>query len=533
MAGEVVPLKVSANADQETKAKEHLLKWRSDLADKVIKAVCADVALHFLDNVDDEESSALDLKGDYDPIVDEKTGARLSDAIAEFAEETGRAEKELRRLYESTLKAKWKVQKQATPTQPAGRYYGKNYLVNPHGVWTRLDAGGGPDLHVWRRITRTRIDPLALSYDTSPQHNWRHHYLITGETGELSVSIGNEKLGKEANSAISILMKYGVHVVESKEARQHLAVFLRYKPRARIIRAPRVGWFESRKNNWTFVLPHETLGDVGKLHSVVLDTASNAARVHYGFHRSGTSEQWRERVAKPLTGNSNVMLAVGTFIAGPLLRWADEAGGGFHAFGSSKIAKTLVGAVGQSVWGKPYVPGAGAGAFGYTWETTAARLSERAVLHSDIGLSLDEIGIGDRKAIATAAYALAGGRGKGRFGLAEQEFNILFFSTGELPLAEFLPDARQGQLVRMVDIPAIVGRESALETVPASEIADAARKFYAATAEYHGSVGYDWLCYLVALGPTQIKVGLKRLREAWWEVAASGRNSQSCPSASR
>ena len=94
MAGEVVPLKPSANADaatkkkdKETKDKERLLKWRSELADKVLKAVREDAALHFFDNVDDEEGAAVDLKGEFNPIVDEKTGARLTDAIAEFAEE--------------------------------------------------------------------------------------------------------------------------------------------------------------------------------------------------------------------------------------------------------------------------------------------------------------------------------------------------------------------------------------------------------------------------------------------------------------
>lgn len=258
MSGEVVPLKPSTDAEADVK--KRLLKWRDELAEQVLQAVRTDAALHFLDNVDDdEETSTFDLRGAYDPIVVSKTGARLSDAIADFAEEIGRSEKELRRLYESTLRAKWKTQKQATtPIEPTGKRYGRNYLVNVHGVWTRLDAGGA-DLYVWRRIARTRIDHAALSHDTTAQRNWRHHYLITDETGEFQVSIGNEKLSKDAGSAISFLIKHGIHVVESKDARQHLAIFLRYKPHARIIRAPRTGWFEVRKGSWVFVLPDETL----------------------------------------------------------------------------------------------------------------------------------------------------------------------------------------------------------------------------------------------------------------------------------
>ena len=507
MAGEVVPLK--PKVDDETKRKQRLLEWRNSLAEKVLKAVREDAALHFLDNVDDEEGAAFDLKGEFNPIVDEKTGARLTDAIMEFAEEIKYPEKMLWRLYKRTLKEKFEAQRVEIPTEPAGKPYGR-YLVNRHGVWTRQSAGAA-DLFVWRRIARTRIDPVALSRDTSSQRNWRHRYLITDETGEFPVEIGKEKLGKRADPAISILMKHGVHVVESDEARRHLATFLRFKPLGRIIRAPHVGWFEARKGNWVFVLPTETLGDVGEKHDITLD----AAPARHGFHRSGTSEQWRENVAKPLTGNSNVLLAVGTFLAAPLLRWADEAGGGTHIFGHSKLGKTLVSAIGQSVWGKPCVPGAGEGAFGFTWESTPNRIGERAVLRSDVGLALDEISSAERKAVGSTIYKLAGGVDKGRYRQPERTFNILLFSTGEKSLLEFLPNVQQGQLVRLADISAEVQAGSAFETIPESKIDVAARQFYAAVNDYHGTIGHEWLEHLVASGPMQIKAELKRLREAW------------------
>ncbi len=258
------------------------------------------------------------------------------------------------------------------------------------------------------------------------------------------------------------------------------------------------------------MLPDQTLGDVGKVR-VVLD----AVTANHGFDCLGTTAQWREDIAAQHERNSNTVLAIGTFLAAPLLRWADEPGGGFHFYGPSKIGKTLLNALGQSIWGKPYFPGAGANSFGYSWESTAVRLGERAVLRSDVGLYLDELGVGDPKAIAKAVYTLAGGLGKGRHGEAEQDFNILFVSTGEMSLAEFLPDVREGQLVRAVDIPATVQSDSAFETIEKNLIEDAGHHFYALTKDYHGSVGFDWLQYLVALGPKQIKVDIKRLRAAW------------------
>jgi hypothetical protein len=302
--------------NDENERKERLAKWRNEQASTVLKIVREDAGLRFLDSdsVDDEEDAALDLHGEYDPVVNSKTGAHLSDAIAEFAEEIKIPERRLRQLYMNTLKEKFDAQKIPLPTDPVGKLYGK-YLVNRHGIWTRQNAGAA-GLFVWRRIARTRIDHQALSYDTSSQQNWRHHYLITGEIGERPVSIGNEKLGEKANPAIHILMRCGVHVVESKEARAHLAKFLRYKPRARILRAPQVGWFEPRKGHWVFVLPNETLGDVGERYDVVLDAVDALPRQH-GFHQAGTSEQWREHVAKPHAHNSAVVLAIGTFLAAP------------------------------------------------------------------------------------------------------------------------------------------------------------------------------------------------------------------------
>ena len=499
---------VETVADKDAKLQKLMLEWANVIADKVIKAVREDVALRFLDDVDDEEAhGSFDLKGEFDPIVDEKTGALVSEVIAEKAAEFQKTEKVLRRVYEIALKKKWAAQKFSIDLD--GVKYGKKFLVNRHGVWTRLNAVGGDGPFVWRRIARTQIKPIAWSRDTTQGRNWRCRYCINDETGEFTVEVGKQRLGKKADAAINKLMRHGVHVVESAEARQQLAVFLRYKPKARILRAPRVGWFDAN-GHWAFVLPTETLGDAGK-DAVVLDAITG----NHGFDRSGTTAQWLEHVAKPHAHNSNVVLAIGTFLAAPLLRWAGEPGGGFHIFGPSKAGKTLADAIGQSVWGLPYFPGAGADVFGFSWESTANRIGERAVLRSDVGLSLDELGVGDASAIAKTIYTLSGGLGKGRYGQAEQDFNILFFSTGELSLAEFLPDARQGQLVRAVDIPAIVQPESAFENISRDMIEVAGRHFYEATKEFHGSVGYDWLKYLVDLGPKQIKAEIKRLHKAW------------------
>jgi uncharacterized protein (DUF927 family) len=511
----VVPIRPNEDraeqtAREETKIKAALLKWAGETADAVIAAILDDIALHFMeDEADDdgEQLSLVDLMGDYDPIIDPQTGSRLSDVIKEASATLHKSEKMLKQLYVSALQRKWASHHKEFPSEPTGQLYTRSYLVNRHGVWFRRAIARLDDLYVWRRITKTRIDPEALSYDTTPQRNWQYRYRVTGEIGAIPVDIDAVQVGKAADGAIKTLIRHGVHVVESKEARQRLAQFLQHRPQRRIVRAPRTGWFEWRRD-WTFVLPDEVLGATDKMH-IILDGVTSGAG-GYGFHRAGTSDEWREHVAAPAAGNSSAVLAVGTMLAGPLLRSADEPAGGFHLYGDSKIGKTLVCAIGQSVWGKPFSSGdPDPGAFGFDWNTTAARLEERAVLRNDCGLYLDEIGVGDQKAIRTAIYELAGGRGKGRMRQSEATFNLLFLSTGEQSIVRFLRDVRVGQTVRLTDIPAEVQPGSAFELYDSEA---AARRFYPAVREYHGTIGYDFLQYLIAQTSKTFKPRLKELR---------------------
>jgi putative DNA primase/helicase len=426
-------------------------------------------------------------------------------------------EKRLKDILNTRLREIWADHPKKIPSEPSGTLYGRNFLVNRHGVWFRQAVAGLGDLNVWRRIAKTRIDPEALSFDTTPARNCQHRYLVTGETGQFPVDIAAEHLGRDANRAINTLMRRGVHIVESRPARQQLAQFLRNRPRKCIIRAPRTGWFECRRR-WVFVLPDEVLGATDTLH-IILDGTTRSDG--YGFHRAGTSEEWRDHVAIPLTGNSNVVLAVGTMLAAPLLCWADEPAGGFHFYGDSKVGKTLACAIGQSIWGRPFVPGAGPDVFGFTWGSTANALEERAVLRNDVGFYLDEIGVGERKPITTAIYVLTGGLGRGRMRQRQLTFNVLILSTGETSVARFLgDDVRAGQMVRLTDVPAAVQAPSAFELFPAEQIAAVGQRFYAATRDYHGAVGHDWLEYLVHLGPKYIKQNLDRLRDAWLAQSA-------------
>jgi uncharacterized protein (DUF927 family) len=275
------------------------------------------------------------------------------------------------------------------------------------------------------------------------------------------------------------------------------------------------------------VLPDQTIVPAGfKGSQPVLQTAS--LHIQHGLDVSGTVKEWIDEVAAPMAGNSNVHLCVGTMLAGPLLKWANEPPGLFHFWGSSKIGKSLVGAVGQSVGGRPKVPGE-ADAFGASWTATGVGLERYAVLRSDVGGYFDEIGEGSPKVIRHAVYALANGstklRGTKDINLRPLEsFRIPGVSTGEPTMEAYLSSGGEkvpaGLKVRLVDVPAEVQAESAFETCSADGIEELGKRFYPLTQRLHGAVGRAWLQYLVNLGGEHITAQVQRHRAEWLALPA-------------
>jgi putative DNA primase/helicase len=215
-------------------------------------------------------------------------------------------------------------------------------------------------------------------------------------------------------------------------------------------------------------------------------------------------------------------------LRGALLKWANEPPGLFHLWGSSKIAKSLVGAVGQSVWGRPKVPGE-ADAFGASWTATAVGLERYAVLRSDLGAYFDEIGEGTPKVIRPAVYALANGstklRGTQDINLRPMEsFRTSGISTGEPTMGAFLSSGGEkvpaGLQVRLVDVPAEVQQESAFETFPAEQVEEIGKTFYPRTMRLYGRVGRAWLQHLVNLGGEHIVAQVQRHRDEWLALPA-------------
>jgi hypothetical protein len=337
-------------AAEETRSKIELFKW----ADRVLGLNEAEVELA----LDDGEKSFKKTRRFLKRIIQaRRSGKSKAEANAE--------------------------RRRAEPNDEKNnvKYYSPDFKVSDLGVFKKkLDDKGHS---FWDKICTTRIDLEALTRDARGE-NWGTYIIITNRDGGMKkLAIPHALIA--ADKVLDIagrLASLGVGIVASRQARQLLVQFLTLDVSGRITAVPQIGWHSS-ENTWLFVLPDETIVPAGfKGPRSVLQTAS--LHVQHGLDVSGTVEEWIKNVATPLAGNSNVHLCVGTAFAGPLLKWASEPPGMFHIWGTSKIAKSLVGAIGQSVWGRPKVPGE-ADAFGASWTATAVGLERYAVLRKRCG----------------------------------------------------------------------------------------------------------------------------------------------------
>jgi uncharacterized protein (DUF927 family) len=173
-------------------------------------------------------------------------------------------------------------------------------------------------------------------------------------------------------------------------------------------------------------------------------------------------EGWRASVGTLIADHHRLVFMCAVGFAGPLLELIGHEGGGVHVHGNSSTGKTTSIAAAASVWGK----GASSG-FVLPWRQTANAFEATAAQHTDTLLVFDEVGVADAKAIATSAYQITAGAGKGRLNRDAQlrtrsSWRVMLVSTGEVPVAAKIEQesgrsAHAGQQVRVLNIPADAG----------------------------------------------------------------------------
>src|SRR6266536_512966 len=492
-----------------------------------------------LGDIDDDEPNDA-------PDTDPKSfAARAKEAATAAADELRRKEEEILRAIQRAIRNRPDIG--AASAEPPGASEG----METHGRWRSTKYGlfaPGDGVWPWNRICKTRLKPLAHSA-TDTNTDPRVHLIQTTYEGERQhereIEIPRWKItSKSTGAAIKALTHFNTYVVRNDFARSEMVNFLNLSTKLKITRTKTTGWHKI-DGAYCFVLPlappelapimptkkrqqlvrRKSKSKAGPEIWARLDTPIEDTVKRYGFSVSGKVEEWQREIARPLEGCSNVALAAGVAFAGPLVFFAAEQLGGFHIWGTSTWGKSAAGAVGESIYGRPSNTFGRGEPFGAKWATASDKgIVALAAKRTDCGLFLDELGSAKsaKDKLVQAIYILSGGtpplRADSRGNLREQtSFRMMLFSTGEFPLATFLDklDDTEGRRKRLVDVPAQVGPETALETVPHERLGELCGQIYAVTARLHGAVGQEWLRHLVELGEARIMAKLEQHRKAW------------------
>ncbi|WGL88842.1 DUF927 domain-containing protein [Enterobacter hormaechei] len=232
-----------------------------------------------------------------------------------------------------------------------------------------------------------------------------------------------------------------------------------------------------------------------------------------GYTVEGTSESWRNSVARLAYGNYAMMTGIAAALAAPLIGLAGADGFGIHFYEQSSAGKTTTANVASSLYGNPDL-------LRLTWYGTALGLANEAAAHNDGLMPLDEVGQGaDPVSVSQSAYALFNGVGKLQ-GAKEggnrdlKRWRTVAISTGEMDLETFIATAgrktKAGQLVRLLNIP-LSKAVRFHDHQNGKQHADALKDAY---QHHHGAAGREWIRWLA--NHQQQAIDTVRACEARW-----------------
>ncbi|HAV7745328.1 TPA: DUF927 domain-containing protein [Escherichia coli] len=271
-------------------------------------------------------------------------------------------------------------------------------------------------------------------------------------------------------------------------------------------------WQLSTTTGWHFgayIMPDGSV--IGESEKPILFTGKTAAV--NGYSVAGTTEGWRDTVARLAGGNPSMMLGVAVSLSAPLIGLVGADGFGVHLFEQSSAGKTTTQNIASSLWGEP-------DAQRLTWYGTALGIANEAEAHNDGLLPLDEIGqAGNAREVSTSAYTLFNGSGKlqGAKDGGNREikhWRTVAISTGEMDVETFLKSegikVKAGQLVRLLNVP----MEKSTQFHEYSTGKAHADALKAAWTENHGAAGREWVKWLAA-HQQEAKDTVRTCRERW------------------
>lgn len=369
------------------------------------------------------------------------------------------------------------------------------FRMDEAGLWHVPPGDGAPSLLCGP------FDVLGLSR-SEEQTGWSLAIRFKTPDGWVqSCQIPRADLAGEGSEVRKRLANLGLFISARRGSRERLTEALAaVEASERYLLISSTGWHQGGR---AFALPDETIAGPDA-EPMLFDHRVKGA----SYGQRGTLAEWQETVARLAEGHDRLALALGVAFAGPILEPLGIEGGGFHLVGPSSCGKTTALRVAGSVWG-----GGSALGFAQSWRNTANALEGMAAAHNDALLALDEIGLIDPRELDAAAYALAGGMGKGRLRSdgdlrGRARWRIAILSTGEVSLKARIAEGsmragpKAGQGVRIIDVPADAGAGLGLFSHPGPD-GDPARLAVAirdATGVAFGTSGPAFVRAFIAAG---------------------------------
>ena len=277
-----------------------------------------------------------------------------------------------------------------------------------------------------------------------------------GKTIKLSIP---RRLLADERELCSLFFDIGLSIYKKKLLMGYL---MDSNPKKHYSSVSRMGWHHFNENDF-FVLPSQTIGHSNDKNTLVYQSDN----LNTLFKSKGTLEEWRENISKLCAGNSRLVFALSHGLASMLLSPTNSTNGGINLFGESSTGKTTIARVCGSIFSDPnYVE---------SCRTTTNALENTAHSHNDCLLILDEISQMNSKDMGDTVYTLCNGMGKARMRANTDSQPIIKFRnnylfTGEIPVYQHTREGgnreTEGQLVRVLDIPAVTGEHGVFDCLP-------------------------------------------------------------------
>lgn len=278
-----------------------------------------------------------------------------------------------------------------------------------------------------------------------------HTLLLRVHDGEKDhkIAIPRRMITKWAELS-EILLDLGQSVPTSPAIQKHLQNFLMQARPQKLMRCvDKCGWHDGQ-----YLFPN------GEIIGEAKDGDESIYPIHEAYSKGigskGTLLEWQANVVSLCVNNSRLIFGLGTGFASVCLEIVGAESGGFNLRGPSSKGKSKCLRVAISVFGSPE--------YERTWKATANGLEGICVLYNDGLLALDEMGQSEPKEIGQIAYSICSGIEKTRSNRSittreARNWRVLLLSTAEISLEEHMKEgnkqAKAGQLVRIIDVPAI------------------------------------------------------------------------------